>query len=161
VKLTRKKRFPEAKEIYDTWIRARQLEAREGRDLSAGEFLNLVSPSKRGRTEASAKRLIRKLRGGETSGTKLLARARADSGKTIAVVYGSEKTADATAILTIPYGQSRLYLFGRSLENRRRSRLREASQNYIDKRYKGRDVSGLGILGGRNVTKFKGSEKVR
>lgn len=99
-------------EIYQTYIRARELERERGSDLSAKQFLDIVAPSKRGRSEASATRYMRKLRTGERSGALLYKRAKQDAGKSVNVMANINGR-NTSANIRLPKSGSRLNLLKR------------------------------------------------
>lgn len=90
-------------EIYEGYIRARE------QGMSAKQYLDIIAPTKRGRSDASASRYLRKLRTGERSGTQLYARAKRDAGKSVQVVgeIGGRKLG---ANIRLPMSGSRIAL---------------------------------------------------
>lgn len=148
---------PSGREISKAYDMARRKE-----HLSAKQFLDIVAPSKRGRSEMSAERYLRKLRTGERSGTLLYKRALADQGRTVNISFKDEKGFATSANVVIPYGSSRLDLFRPSKVTPRKTRLRMASENYVKRKYPKRSIGALHVMGVRSIQHaFSGSEKVR
>jgi hypothetical protein len=147
---------PASRDLLQAYERAQRSE-----HVSAKEFLDIVAPSKRGRSEASAKRYINKLRTGERSGTQLLKRAQSDSGKRVNVSFRDEHGFVTSANLIIPYGSSRLDIFRPSKTSKRKSRLRVAAETYISHKYKNANVAGMKLLGVRSISRAKAIEIIR
>lgn len=151
-------------EIVKTYEAARIREQRAGRELTPKAFLDVIAPSKRGRSEASSRRYMNKLRTGERSGTQLIKRAGQDSGKRVNVSFVDRSTGEiVSANVVIPYGRSRLDLFKPSKRKKRQSALREAAERYLDTSYAGRkakSVRHMEFLGARSIEHAGRAEKV-
>lgn len=148
---------PNGREIAKAYDIARRKE-----HLSPKQFLDIVSPSKRGRSEASAKRYLNKLRTGERSGTNLYKRAKADQGKSVNISFNDDKGFATSANVVIPYGSSRLDLFRPSKIAPRKTRLRMAAEGYVKRKYPKRSIGALHLMGVRSIKhSYTGSEKVR
>jgi hypothetical protein len=92
-------------EIYEGYLHARK------QGVSAKQYLDIVAPTKRGRSESSASRYLRKLRTGERSGSQLYARAKKDAGKSVQVVASDEDDRKYSANVRVPRSGSRISLF--------------------------------------------------
>jgi len=109
-------------EIYEGYIRARE------QGLSAKQYLDIVAPTKRGRSESSASRYIRKLRTGERLGTKLYARAKQDAGKSVQVIAVDENDRRYSANVRVPRSGSRISLFTKPTKKTVTDYVREYSE---------------------------------
>lgn len=151
-------------EIVKTYEAARIREQRAGRELTPKAFLDVIAPSKRGRSEASSRRYMNKLRTGERSGTRLIQRAAQDSGKRVNVSFIDRSTGEiVSANVVIPYGRSRLDLFRPSKRKKRETALREAASRFLDTSYAGRKAKSMRhmeYLGARSIEHAGRSEKV-
>jgi hypothetical protein len=161
--LATKKPSQSGRDIVKAYDYARQQERKLGHEFSAKEFLDIVAPSARGRSETSAERYIRKLRTGERTGTKLTARARADAGRRVNVSFVDENDGFvSSANVVIPYGGSRLDIFRPSNYNKKKSRLRATAERYFRREYPKRATNNLRVLGVRSVKRTPhGAEVVR
>jgi hypothetical protein len=128
-----KRKLP-GNEIYANWLSAKRLDP----NLTSAQYLDIIAPSQKPRSENTAARTLRKLRSGESSGARLYARSFKEvrEERASANIVWNYDGKFSTVSVAIPKDAGRMGLFRRSKRDPKTTYVRNLSEFVIELQYK-------------------------